>query len=77
MDGLAVVAEGFLREPFGITGGLCPFRPCVTVAVQRHAFDAKPDAALLELGCPVARADAPQIRKQRAIARFQVPRAGR
>src|SRR5208283_140472 len=40
MNGLAVVAKGFLREPFGITGGLCPFRPCVAVAVQRHAFDA-------------------------------------
>ena len=58
--GLAVVAQIFLREPFGITGGLRPFRPRITVAVQRHAFDFEADAALAN---SVARSPARTLRR--------------
>ena len=66
MHGLAVVTQGQLREPFGIADDLRAFRPRVTVAVQRHALNAKPDTALLELCRPVARAHSGEIRKQGA-----------
>src|ERR1039457_4461395 len=50
----------------------CPFSPRISVPMQRDAFDAKSITALLEFRGAVARADAPQIGKQRAAAR-QVP----
>ena len=68
MDGLAILADIHLGIPFGIARRLRPFRPRIAVAVQRHAFDAESGAALLELRGPVARANRPQIRKQRPIA---------
>ena len=40
VNGLAVVSKGLLREPFRITARLGPFRPCVSVTVQRHAQNA-------------------------------------
>src|ERR1700723_2494996 len=61
--GLAVMSKIHLGIPFWIARCLRPFRPSVTVAVQRHAFDAKSIAALLELRGAVARADGAQIRK--------------
>src|SRR5450631_4148371 len=59
--GFAVVAQVHLCIPFGITRRLCPFRPCVAVAMQRDAFDAKSIAALLELRGAVACTDRSQI----------------
>ncbi len=62
--GLAVVAQVHLRISFGIARCFCPFRPCVAVAMQRDAFDAQTNAALMKFRRPVARADGAQIRKQ-------------
>src|SRR5580693_4212303 len=72
MHGFAIMPQVFHRKTFGITGGLRPFRPSVTVTVQRDTLDAKSVAPLLELRRPVVGADGSQIRKQRAGAR-QVP----
>jgi hypothetical protein len=41
MHRLAVVAQGLLRETFGIADGLGAFRPSVAVAVKRDALDAE------------------------------------
>ena len=48
MDGLAIVAERLLREAFGITGGLRPFRPGISVTVQRDALDFEADTSLMK-----------------------------
>ncbi len=45
-----IVPQRLLGEAFRIAAGLGTFRPGVTVAVQRHAVDAKADTPLLELG---------------------------
>src|SRR5665213_4315266 len=50
----AIVSKIHLGISFGVTRRLCPFRPSVTVAVQRDAFDAKSIAALLKLRGAVA-----------------------
>src|ERR1035441_8328604 len=52
-----------------IAGGFRPFRPRVTIAVQRYAFDAQADTALVKLRGTVACANRAQIRKQRAASR--------
>jgi hypothetical protein len=63
---VAVVPQSQLRETFGITANFGPFRPCVTVAVQRHTLNAKADTALLKLCCPIPCPHRLQIWKQRA-----------
>ena len=45
MDGLAVVSQSLLREPFRVAHYLCAFRPGIAVAVQGHAGNAKLAAA--------------------------------
>ena len=47
MHRLAVVAQSFLREPLRVADGLGAFRPSVSIAVERNAFEAK-----LQLGQP-------------------------
>jgi hypothetical protein len=49
MHGLAVMAERFLREPFRIAALFGPFRPGITVTMQRYVHDPQPDAAALEI----------------------------
>src|ERR1700677_5207484 len=51
--GFAVVAQIYLGISFGVTRCFCPFRPGITIAVQRNAFDAQTDAALMKFRCPV------------------------
>lgn len=65
VHGLAVVAQGQLREPFGIACHLGPFCLGIPVAMQGHAMNPQADASLLELRSPVARQPAPQVREQR------------
>lgn len=69
MDGFAVVTKCLLRESFGITGCLRPLCPGVAVAVQRDAFDAQTNTALVKFRGAVACAHGPQIRKQRPLVR--------
>jgi hypothetical protein len=45
MHGLAIVSQSFLREPLRVADNLGAFRPRVTVAVERYAFDAHLAAA--------------------------------
>ncbi len=56
--------NGQLREAFGITDDLCPFRPRATVTVQCHALNPKANTALLELGGTVADAHGLQVGEQ-------------
>ncbi len=65
MHRLAVVSQSLLREPFRIANCLCPFRPGVAVAVQRHALNAEADTVSLELGGAISGAHGLQIRRQR------------
>jgi len=58
-----------LREAFEITHNFRPFRPSEAVAVQRHAVNAKADAALFELGGSITSAHGLQIREQRTSFR--------
>src|SRR5208282_137473 len=70
--GLAVMSKIHLSIPFGIARRFYTFSPCVTIAVQRHAFDAQTNAALMKFRRPVARANRAEIRKQRAVS-GQIP----
>jgi len=54
MHGLAVVPKRLLREPFGITRLLRPFRPGVAVGMQSDALDFEADTSLMEFRRPVA-----------------------
>ena len=69
MHGDGIMPKRLLGKAFGVAAGLGAFRPGVTVAVQRHAVDAKTDTTLLEFGRPVASAHPRQIGKQQPFAR--------
>ena len=65
---LAVVAQRFLRESFGIPGRFCAFGTGISVTMQRNAFDFELPATLFELRRPVPCPHAGQIRGQDAFA---------
>src|ERR1700722_16691128 len=67
MNRFAVLAQVFHRESFWHSCLLRPFRPCVTVAVQRDAFDFEADAPLMEFRGAVASANRAEIGEQRAV----------
>ena len=69
MNGLAVMAEGHLREPFGVATCLGPLGPGIAIAVERHAGNFQPLASLFEFRGTVGFADGAQVREQRASAR--------
>src|ERR1019366_4539747 len=66
MHGFGVVPQSLLGEPLGVSTLARPLGPGVAVGVQANPFDAEARAALLEFRGPVATADRPQIRKERA-----------
>ena len=53
MHGLAVMAERFLGKSFRIPANFGPFRPCVSVGMQRNAFNSHPAADDLEPAGPM------------------------
>ena len=69
MHRLAVMAQRLLRKTLRITGHLRPLGPRVTIGMERHAADAQPAAALLELRGAIARPHAAQVGKERSRGR--------
>ena len=66
---LAVVAQGLLREAYGMANGLGAFRPRIAIRMQRDALDAQGHTALVKFGLAVPGAHGSQIRKQRSFVR--------
>src|SRR4051812_33492185 len=64
VHGFAAMAQGELRKAFRVSDHLGPFRPRVTVAVQRDTLYSEAGATLLELSRAVAGLHVAQIRKQ-------------
>ena len=69
MNRLAAVAKRGLREAFRHPDRLCPFRPGVAVAMQRHAGHARLLAAIAKPVCPEVGGMRGQIREQDAGGR--------
>ena len=67
MHGLAVVAQRRLGEAFRAAGHLGKFGPCVTVAVERDALNAKLATALAKLLGAVPYPHAGQVREQHTL----------
>ena len=66
---LAVMPKRGLGKPFRHPDNLCPFRPCVAVAVQRHARHARPLATAAKPAGPVVGRECGQLREQCAGGR--------
>src|ERR1700679_1879984 len=60
---LAVMPKRSLGKPFRHSDNLCPLRPCVAVAVQRHARHARPFASAAKPACPVVGGKRGQLRE--------------
>ena len=63
MHRLEIVPQRLLREPLRVAAFQSPLRPRIPIRVQRHARNLQPDAALLELRCPVASAHGAKVGK--------------
>ena len=66
---LAVMPKRSLGKPFRHSDNLCPFRPCVAVAMQRHAGHARRVAAAAKAAGAVVGRERGQVREQNARRR--------
>ncbi len=76
MDGLGVVPQRLLSEPFRVATFESTLRPGITVRVKCHALDFQALATLLKLGSSVARTHGAKIGKQWALLRASLKDLG-
>ncbi len=76
MDGLGVVPQRLLSEPFRVATFESTLRPGIAVRVKCHALDFQALATLLKLGSSVARTHGAKIGKQWALLRASFKNLG-
>src|SRR5205823_10466129 len=69
MDGLAIVPERFLGEPFWVAAFSRALRPCVTIRVQTDTANPETLTTLFELGRPIPGTNLLHVGKQRTTDR--------